>query len=83
MVSEAEADSEGSSGTDADEVKDSVRRRGARILKRLLRILSNVANSTGDIDSDELPVPIRIESSLVTVFVDPFASVGDFLRRVQ
>jgi crossover junction endodeoxyribonuclease RuvC len=83
MVSETEADPEGSSGADADQMKDSVRRRGASVLQRLLGVIRDIADSAGYVDCDEVAMSTRLELSLVSLFVDPFASVSDLLRGVE
>ena len=83
MACEAEADSERASCTDADQVKDSVRRRCARILKRLLRVIGDIPDSAGHVDGNEVAMPVRLELRLVSLLVNPFTRVSDFLGRIQ
>jgi hypothetical protein len=80
MMSKAETDSERSSRTDADEVKDSVRCGCPRIFERLLRILRDVADSAGHVDGDEVTIPPRLEVRLVSPLVNLLASVSNLLR---
>ena len=83
MASETEADAERSSRADADQMKDSVRRRGASILKRLLRVLRDIASSAGNVDGNEVAVSRRFELSFVSLLVDPFTGIRDLLRGVE
>ena len=79
-MSKAEADSERSSRTDPDQMKDTVRRGGSRRFECFFRILRYVADSAGHVDSNEVPIALGLELSLVSLFIDPFTSVSNLLR---
>lgn len=80
MASETEADSECASRTDANQMKDSVRRRRPGILERLLRVFPDIADSADHVDGDEVAVPPRLELSFVSLFVNLLTGVSDLLR---
>ena len=83
MTIKAEADSECPRRADTDQMEDAVRRRFPGFLKRLLRVIRDVALAAADINSDEMSPSIRLQLTLVSLLVDHFTGVGDLLRRSE